>query len=457
MRRTLLFLLIFFLTSCVQDTGQIEPAVYSTEEPRKNLSSLEEAKFTPTPSSTPDIPSERLKSKYELPVWMKLADTEIMAVLISDDIQKMRSIAFFNASSGVRYDISLPDDVSGFFWYDNANFGFLSKDLKTMYLLNLSTGQVVSEDVDPHSVRLLDPEWTNGLEMIQEGLNGSVFTFYDQWGFDNSKTKRFTLEKNSEWTGIKIIDNTTNKTVWELTTLDGFYVTDYEWSPVDEEVLAFVQGKPDLPTDIISKEMTLNVVKVSTGELLGSYSGDFGRISWSPDGGQILHLNGESAYSNYGVGFLEAPCILSVDTGKTRCLTKISKLVPPGYELESTGRYEWSANGRSISYSYLYYSLEDHAYQGNFCIYSLDDENIHCPIQNLEEWKNRGISGSLSPSEQYIHVCISDSTMLNDYAGTSEDGIIKVDGTGFFSWISHLVDGGPDHVCTSDALWRPLP
>ncbi len=456
MRRIILMTLVFLLIACTSTTSQnsSQTLTISTEQSETETSSLQETIPTATRVVTPStVP---LPSNFDLPDWMKSTDTEILAALIQNDMEKTRKIAFFNAADGSRYELELPRDIRGFFWYDHTNFGLLATDLKTIYQLNLSTGQVISDDVDPRSVRLLDPEWMNGLELVREGPNNQNFTFDDVWDVDHSKTKKFTADRKSDWTGIVVTDNTTNEAIWEFSPPIGIYATRYAWSPVDDNILAYIQGEYD-SSSWITQAMTLTIVDVISGKVQGTYPGDFGRFYWSPEGNQILYQDEMSVYSNYGFGFIDPPCILSLETNITKCIVEIPRFVPPGYELATTDIYRWSADGRSISYVYLYSSPKDLSFQGNLCIYDLDNPSIYCPTQDLEKLKNKGVTGRLSPSEQYIHICVSTSTVLNDYAGSSEDGIIKVDGTGFFSWIGWLSNDGPDHHCSWDALWRPLP
>jgi len=232
------------------------------------------------------------------------------------------------------------------------------------------------------------------------------------------------------------------------------------WSPADNNLLAYVQGKPDpIATDFLVVDVSLNIVDVSTGELLATYSGNFGSLEWSPDGKMILFQNVASTYSNYGVGFLDAPCILFLNSNERKCLRNIPKHIPPiGYELASTGGYSWEPLRESILFVYLYWSTEKGKYSGEICEYSLINSSINCVTENLQELDERSTGGSsLSPSKEYIYFCISDSSFLNDYADNSNDSIMKIDGTGYFSWVSLIRDDYPSSGCTYNALWRPPP
>jgi hypothetical protein len=199
-------------------------------------------------------------------------------------------------------------------------------------------------------------------------------------------------------------------------------------------------------------------VDISSGKTLSTFNGDFGILRWSPNGKMILYLNPQFRYRNYGIPFKNAPCILFLESGEKKCLRSIPREIPTGYKLLTTGLYEWASDSNSIFYTYLYTLPSEWNILGNLCNYSLIDSHIKCPTQNLEVLKERGvISYDISPDEQYIHFCYSESTILNDYADTANDGVIKIDGSNFFSWAGIIQDQVPEQSCSSQTLWRPLP
>jgi len=481
MKKTIIGILIFALVSCTGNISQTQPVatanqiVITTPPPQKPFittvipdsetegSSLKDINPTAIPENSP-VP---LSNHYDLPAWMKKPETNIVAALITNDYEETRQVAFYNAITGDSYEILMPKDVSGYFWFDNANFGFLSKDLTTSYRINLPTGQVFSQEVPQESTRFLSQEYddyenksgstANELILLKDSSTNNLVFERVRW-HDKSKSGLF----SAQWygdnnTGIEVIDTKTNQIVWQSPLSYGMYGTEFLWSPTNDSQLAFLQGKPEPLNGFITESMVLTIVDVITGKILSSYSGDFGILSWSNDGEKILYQNAQSRYRTYGYGFVDAPCVLFLELGEKRCLRSIPRLVPTESTLETTGVYEWGKDNQSIYFTYLYSSPKANSYSGDLCIYSLINSHIDCPTQGLDVLKENSIVYyDLSPDQQFIHFCYSASSILNDYADTAQDGIIKTDGTGFFSWTGATIDGGP-RSCSYGSVWRPLP
>jgi hypothetical protein len=407
--------------------------------------------LTSTAESTP-IPAA---TAYDFPSWMKSPETVTLAALFKDDLKHIRNIYFFNAATGDKFELSPTKRFGGFFWYDNMNFGLLAEDLNTSYKYNLQTGEVFTESASSQSTRFLSPNWVNGLITFHDPSSGKII-FDDARQTNKSLNKLFTVAW-SEDNVLTVTDNKTNQVIWEFTLPENRYGTEFIWSPVNENYLAFLQGSPESLNGFITQDMTLTIVDVAQGKVLSSYDGNFGIIQWSPDGKMILYQDPWFRYRNYGIGFKDAPCMLILATGEKRCLRSIPRVVPSGYNLSTTGIYQWAKDSSSIYYTYLYSSPSEDEMLGNLCNYSLVTTHINCPIKDLEVLHGRSvISYDLSPDEQFIHFCYSASTILNDYSDNSDDGIIKNDGSGFFSWVGTIQDGGPQ-VCSIDTLWRPQP
>ncbi len=470
MKYLLLGSIVLCCVSCAgpakQPTLTIRPSQTATRKATPTATPVAVASVAPTPIALP--------SSYALPDWMKNPETKILAALVTDSrvdyLHPFYSMDFYNTATDEKFNINIPENVSGFFWYDSMDFGFLDDDLKNLELIDLHTGQTSKNALAPESLRLWNLEhehYSNGgarelsaLEIIHDPASNGVLI--EQTGYDwqnKSKSKLFSADWNPDHQDTLIIADTNSQQIfWKLKLPVGFYGTEFAWSPADENTLAFVQGQPTM-SDFEMKAMTLTIIDVVTQKTLGTYEGDFGRIAWSPDGKKILYENNASRFSSYGVGFSDAPCILFIETGVKRCLRSIPRFVPDGFKVATTGGYQWSSDGQSIFYKYEYYypSTKEYKGFGSLCIYSLLDAHINCPTKNLDILQEHTISYyTVSPDQQFIYFCYSDSSSLSDMAGDSNNVLIRIDGTGFFSWPGMLQDGGPT-TCSGSLLWRPLP
>jgi hypothetical protein len=441
------------LVSC-SGVSVLTPIPYQSKTPFPTMAKTVVV-ATNTSSSVVEATPIPTDTVYDFPLWMKSPETVILAALVKDDLKHSRKVHFFNAATGEKFELSPTMRFGGFFWYDNMNFGLLSEDMKTTYKYNLQTGKVSEESVPPESTRFLSKDWVNGLVTFNDPANGKI-------AFDNVRQRNKSLNKlfSAEWNENKVLtvtDNKSNQVVWEYTLPENRYGTEFIWSPINENQLAFLQGSLEPLNEFIIEDMTLTIVDVAEGKVLSSYDGDFGIIQWSPDGKMILYEDPWFRYRNYGVSFKDAPCILILATGEKRCLRSIPRVVPPGYKLSTTGVYQWAKDSSSLYYTYLYNSPSENGMLGNLCNYSLVTSYINCPTQGLEVLHGRSVSGyDISPDEQFIYFCYSASSILNDYADNSSDAIIKNDGSGFFSWIGTIQDSGPQ-LCSVDTLWRPQP
>jgi hypothetical protein len=412
---------------------------------------------TQIPTNTPESTSIPTSIVHKFPAWMKDPETIILAALIWDDFKKSQKNCFFNVATGEKFEMAVSMDYYGIFWYDNMNFGILSRDMKNAYKYNLQSGQIFTETIPPQSTRFIADGWVGGLAISNEPKSNEII-FTDTWQTNMSLGKSFIAKWTDDNSVVRVTDTATGQTVWETSLSKNRYGTELLWSPIDESHLAFLQGSLEWRSEQITKDMTLTIVDVLSGKILSTFDGDFGILKWSPDGKMILYLNPSFRYRNYGIPFKDAPCILFLASGEKRCLRSIPRAIPSGYELLTTGVYEWASDSNSIFYTYVYSLPSEWNILGNLCNYSLLDSHINCPAQNLEVLKEQSvISYDISPDKQYVHFCYSKSTILNDYADTANDGVIKIDGTNFFSWAGIIQDGEPKQSCSSETLWRPLP
>jgi hypothetical protein len=225
-------LVILLLVLCARNVP--ETVTSSPETPSSNLPVTATEPFpskTPSPTQSPTNTPIALLATYSFPSWMSDSNTNILAALVVNEVEYTRKASFFNAATGEKYEIILPRDVSGYFWYDSANFGLLSKDLKTAYRINLQTGNVFTEPVSSQATRFLIGEYefddyessygippASALE-ITKALNTDEILFsrkrYGEYG-NRSTSGRFSAEWSAgNHSRISVTDNETNQIIWE--------------------------------------------------------------------------------------------------------------------------------------------------------------------------------------------------------------------------------------------------
>ncbi|HJS17765.1 MAG TPA: hypothetical protein VJ785_03390 [Anaerolineales bacterium] len=209
-------LFILILISCTSNVPQSITTPQPSETPKVNAivtAKILDVSKTPSPTKSPTNTPVSFLSSYTFPAWMSNPETNILAALITNDLEKTRKISFFNADTGENYEIEMPRDVSGYFWYDSSNFGFLSKDLTTAYRINLQTGKVFPETVSSQATRFLSGlyeyddyensygDTANALEIINDTNSGEMLfrkTWYGEYG-TKSKNGRY----SAEWSGVE--------------------------------------------------------------------------------------------------------------------------------------------------------------------------------------------------------------------------------------------------------------
>jgi len=475
-------ILALILSGCLQPQPVfvITETIQSLQTPKPTITITQSPVFFPSATPTEE-PFAIYPSHFDFPSWMNNSQTMILANPITEikgfEIVSA-NIMFLNALTGERYDVPFPSDAEAYFWHDNMHFGFLSDDLQVMYLLDLSSGQIIEQNSTIESTRLLsiDNDITP-LILIQDPLSLSNFMFdyaFRYWGSPYSTDTRYLAESDEyiNESPITVTDSKTGEIKWKSNPSDGYWDVHFLWSPIKNSHLAIVVGKPsETGFGFPVIDTTLVVIDVETGKTIVSQKVDAGRIQWSPDGIKILYRNAISDYWNFGFGFTEAPCFFNLETKKESCIWRIPNRPPPdGSTLITTDDYQWSSDSKSIYFTYSYSSPNGTI--GNICNYDLASGNFTCPTDDLPElpewnidWRYgwRIASYSLSPDGNYIYFCLdSNHPLSDDQSGPSQDGLIDINGTNLITWISRQetsIDG--EFVYTrcsfNSTLWRPLP
>jgi len=418
-----------------------------------------------------------IPTSYNLPAWMAQSDTPVLTALIANEIEKSQHLYFVNAKTGENFTMQIPTKVIGFFWFDNSRFGFLEANGKSMALINTLDGTVSTIILPPQAIQFIetgDEADLAALQVVRCGRDAKycASTLVDEFYFENvtvygsygsaqfSKLGRYRAEIDTSLTEARILvlDSKTDTLIWQSPDGDGVSDIEYEWSPISDNLIAVVRGNLDPISEFHTKDMNLCLINVKNGELVRSYQAKFGSIDWSPNGNLILYLDPFYMYRNYGFAFQSAPCLLFLDSGQSKCMTSIPRSqIPVGFSFRTTGLYQWLSDSKSIAYIYVY-QLNDPHYQisGNLCIYNLMNGSIDCPTDYLDVLKDHSIIHyDFSPDEKVVHFCYAVNSILNDYADTSQDAIIGMDGTGFSTWVGNINEDGM-WGCSHEHIWRPV-
>ena len=476
--------LTMLIQSCIAEVpaevSSPTPTSKPIQKPTATITHLPSFFPSATPTKTPtEKPLVPYPSSFNLPDWMSNPQTTILANPITErrviEITSA-SISFLNALTRERYDIPFPFDARTYFWYDNLHFGFLSKNYQTMYVLDMSTGQLTTQDISIVSTRLLTlDDFFGPLYIRQDPLHPSNIVYeyaVSYWEYPYSKDTRYFAEsdgsKNED--PITVTDLETGEVIWQSNPSDGYWDVHFLWSPVKNSYIALVAGSiSNTVFGFPVNNTTLSLLDVETGETISSYKVDAGRIQWSPDGKNLLYRNAISDYWNFGFGFTEAPCFFNFETRKESCIWRIpNRPLPNEFTLITTDDYQWSVDGKSIYFAYSYNSPD--GVIGDICNYNLVDGSFTCPTSNLPklsgwniDWQYgwRIATYDLSPDGEHIHFCLdSNHPLSDDQGGESKDGLINIAGTSLMTWVSQqILDGQYKSSRCSfySALWRPQP
>lgn len=421
-------------------------------------------------TNSPIVTSTVFPSYYRFPSWMSEPTTVILAALIVDEVAPSGKISFINANTGDKIDIALPKYVYGYFWEDAYHFGFLMRDLQTVYLLNILNGMVSMESVSSASVRLLMPpddipdlqlyrEWGDIRALrIEKELDSSNTFFHsgerNLFYYPFSIKGTYTANIDYDLGQVVVNDITNDGLVWQSNSSDGIWDSEFAWSPSDDLILAVVSGIRDTSTVRKNKNVILRIIDVKSNRELAHYEGDIKQIQWSPDGSQILYLY---PYKYGGHNIYGSPCILNVNNGNNKCFSSNNNNIPEKTTYISTGDVRWGIDNQTLFYIKEKRSTDSGEVSGDICFINLLEGSTSCPTEQLHDKPGLlFIYFDVSPDQEFLHFCYSISNTLSYYDKDAYDGIIRINGNGFISWIGITMPiGTPQHSCSYSTIWRP--
>lgn len=420
---------------------------------------------TPTPTDVP----KGFPDEYELPGWMSQPETIIVAG-VSDWIDGIFQLSFFNADTDERFDILLPAEILGYFWLDNQHFGFLTTDDQIIHILDTQTGGITTDTLFTEVTRFISRYRDDGpLALIKFQPNAEkhdfiltnasrVRDFSVDWAY-----KVFEHRDDNEWS-ISVLEVNTEATMQITDSTDGLWDAFFQWSPINADQLAVAQREP---AEFLIIGDRITIYDVVTQEILSTnYVGDFWYgFDWSPDGSQILYPRLNSPHSTKST-----PCIFNLHTEETACIHNIPNThILNKYEGEGTGLYRWSPDGAYVFYTYYYYDLSiDKHYVGGFCTYNLRTGNITCLTDDIPELIGNTVTGyAVSPDGQYVVLHYECRDIVSDSACDPMNALLKMDGSGFRLLINPALSEKQlrgdvnfimdNYVSASAYAWRPHP
>jgi Tol biopolymer transport system component len=416
--------------------------------------------ITPTPTATPN--TSFIPINYELPVWMSNEKNVLM--IVTDISETTNQLLFVNASTGEKYAISVSlSNIRGYFWTpDGKNFGFLSSDDKTIYLVDTFSGKVGKIPVDKQSTILLNKgDNRNKYTLERLGIFGSfsnndVSFYYCRlcYSFDLTQTidKKYPMGEYNE-PQISVKNILAGDEILLTKPDDKIYDFETVWSPNKFEI-AILQGSQPAEPDYIQfgdwPGNRITLYNTKTGQIIDTYQGNFASISWhwSPDGEKILYINLPESQDYNGTKL----CILYLDTKTSQCIDKLQNT-----KTNSFSFFSWSDDGKKIYY--INYAPEPH--RSDLCVYNIRTTDINCPTKNITELDYLNIEGyTASPDGNYFLISYGNSCNTCDYWGEPSIAIVSNEGDGFIllgkQVFKELKDGYVFYPKFSNSIWRPI-
>jgi hypothetical protein len=459
------FCLGLFLFSCATPDVQTEtlettiPHVTATAVfPASTLAATESVTHISTATSiTSSIPAS-----YDLPNWIH--DEKNVLMIVTDISETFNQLSLVNARTDELFAITIsPSEIRGYFWTpDGQDFGFLSSDDKTVYLVDTFSGNVEKLSVNEQASILLNKGDSRDKYMLERlGVFGSfssndVLFYYCRlcYSFDFTQTIDMEYPKgeyNEPQVSAKNV-LTGSKT---LLTKPDDQIYDFEtvWSPNKFEV-AILQGiqpsEPDYMRFGNWPGNRITIYNTKTGQIIDTYQGNFASIRWhwSSDGKKILYRNLPESQNYDGTQV----CILYLNEKRSKCIDKLENS-----GIKSVSYFDWSEDGEKI----YYINDVTNPHRSDLCVYDTQAANINCPTKNIPDLDYLNIEGYIaSPDGNYFLISYGNSCSTCDFRGEPSIAIVSSEGNGFIflgkQVFKEIKDEYVYYPEYSHSIWRPI-
>ncbi len=347
-------------------------------------------------------------------------------------------VTFFNAPTGDRFDLPV-QDVVGYFWTPRGDqFGYLSSsDLTSLFLVDTATGDVFQYALREESLRYAvfalrpTPLLVFGTTPSKEDflvIDYALRPFFTEDG-------RYRVVRDPAQAHTQIEEVISHTMIPVTDPDDNLVDTEFAWSP-DGSRLVIVQNTTLTGRGRDVCDCTLLIFDLATQTAAQTLKGNFTELKWSPDSARLLFIQPVPED-----GFAGALCILTVDTGATRCLTD-GRANQGGQDI---GFAEWLPDGRRVSY--LFWTDDPVAQAGGLCVMEIETGEMQCPTTNHvapggAAWIR---AYRLSPDSSYLYVSYGCPTCDYDTISTT-DALVSLDASGYLAF---------EGAGAAYALWRP--
>jgi len=389
---------------------------------------------TPRPTSTPR-PTATPLGPVAFPDWVSDPQT---SVLLMPAQENGSELLVWNAATQENFSFTnLP--FAGFFWMpDGKQIGTISKDGKTVGLVNLSDGERVQ-------VALADPAPVEDFQTryrVLAGVPGEPgFRIAPSWHNWSADGRYLYQELENEQ--IQITDSDSGDT-WLIENYPQteWYTMQAEWAPhrpylvisqADEPAdpyWLFVSGNPSFRTLVYDADTRKWV----------TFFRDLALPRWSPDGSSLI-------YQNYWF-FQSPPCVFNVVSGSSECFSDLSvvhKQSPDDALLYLL--WGWFDDNQTVVYSYGTGANDEFKY--GVCLLNVTTGAERCILDDIQPDNNKAVFWfDLSPNNHY-GLFAGNYGLLTDDGGGARYGVVDLQ-TGAYFFI-----GTDPWWLAEDAAWRP--